>query len=169
MKIFLKIVISSIFLCSFFLSSCSGNYTDYAQSGTTETVKAQTFTLNDLSSESFSLSDFLGKKSVLLIFTTTWCPHCVAIIPDLKRIHGNYKDKNIEILAVYIRETASKVSEFKTTHALPYRILLDSNASIASLYNVRGVPAFVLVDKNGDIKYNGHNIPEKMIEQVTED
>lgn len=126
---------------------------------------AQAFTLNDLSGESFSLSDLSGKKSVLLIFTTTWCPHCVTIIPDLERIHGNYKDKNIEMLAVYIREPASRVGEFKAAHGLPYRVLLDSDSSVASLYNIRGVPTFVLVSRNGDIKYKGHDIPEKIMEQ----
>jgi peroxiredoxin len=164
-KMFLKIIIPSIFLCGLFLSSCSNNHADSAQSGAAGYGKAHAFTLNDVSGESFSLSDLSGKKSVLLVFTTTWCSHCVTIIPDLKRIYGTYKDKNIEILAVYIRESASKVSEFKAAHALPYKVLLDSDSSVAKKFNVRGVPTFVFVDKNGDIKYKGHDIPEKVIKQ----
>jgi peroxiredoxin len=167
--LFFQVFVSVIILCVFFLSSCSGNHTDSAQPGSPGHDKAHAFTLNDLSGESFSLSDLSGQKSALLIFTTTWCPQCVTAIPDLKRMHGNYQGKNLELLAIYIRESNSKVSEFKARYSLPYRALLDSDASVASLYNVRGVPTFVLMDKNGDIKYKGHNIPENIIEQVTGD
>ena len=43
---------------------------------------------------------------------------------------------------------------------------LDPNANVATLYNVGGVPTFVLIDKNGNIRYKGHDIPKDMIEQI---
>jgi peroxiredoxin len=165
---FFQVSVTVIILCVFFLSSCSGGNADSAQTGITVHDKAPGFALKDLSGESFSLSDFLGKKSVLVIFTTTWCPHCITIIPDLKRIHNDYHGKKLELIAIYIRESNSKVSAFKEKHNIPYRVLLDSDASVASLYNIRGVPTFVFVDKDGDIKYKGHDIPENIIEQETQ-
>ena len=158
-----KIFILAVVFCGFFLSSCSS---DSVKESVSNIVKAPDFTLKDLSATSVSLSDFSGKKGVFLIFTTTWCPHCVTVIPDLKNIYNSHKDKNLQMLAVYIKETNSNVSEFKLKHNITYKILLDSEAAIASLYNVKGVPTFVLVDKNGLIRYKGYDIPKDMIEQI---
>ena len=158
-----KIFILAVVFCGFFLSSCSR---DSVMESVSKIVKAPDFTLKDLSGTGVSLSDFSGKKGVLVIFTTTWCPHCITIIPDLKHIYSNYKDKDIQVLAVYINETNSNVSEFKSKHNIAYKILLDSKATVASLYDVKGVPTFVLVDKNGSIRYKGYEIPKNMLEQV---
>jgi peroxiredoxin len=165
---FFQVLVPVIMLSVLFLSSCSGGNADSAQTGIMVHDKAPGFMLKDLSGESFSLSDLSKKKSALLVFTTTWCSHCITIIPDLKRIYNDYQGKKLDLIAIYIKETNSKVSAFKEKHNIPYRLLLDSDASVASLYNIRGVPTFVFVDKDGDIKYKGHDIPENIIEQETQ-
>lgn len=160
---FILIIVS----CSFFMPSCSGNNEDSAQYKVMKSDKAPAFTLKDLSDMSVSLSDFSGEKGVFIVFTTTWCPDCITVIPDLKKIYDSYKDKNLQMFAIYIKESNSKVSEFKAGHGIAYKILLDSDAAVASLYNIRGVPTFVVLDKNGNIKYKGHSIPKNTIEQIT--
>jgi len=159
----IKIFILAVVFCGFFLSSCSSNS---AKTSAVKPDKAPDFTLKDLSGVSVSLSDFSGKKGVFIIFTTTWCPHCVTVIPDLKKVYNGSRNKNLHMVAVYIKESNSNVSEFKAEHGITYEILLDSDAAVASLYNVMGVPTFVLVDKNGNIRYKGHDIPKDTIERI---
>jgi peroxiredoxin len=113
-------------------------------------LSAPEFSLQDLSGKTWSLSNQKG-KAVLLVFTTTWCPWCVKDIPNLKKIHEKYKNRNFEFVAVYINESKQKVSSFAQKKALPYRVLLDPDGKIATKYGVRGVPTKVIVGKDGNV------------------
>jgi peroxiredoxin len=113
-------------------------------------VQALDFNLKDLSGTTHSLSDYKG-KTVLLNFTTTWCPYCIKDIPKLKQMYSNYKGKDFELIAIYIQESNQKVASFAQKYDLPYAILLDTEGMVARSYGVRGVPTKVLVNKNGTI------------------
>jgi peroxiredoxin len=43
------------------------------------------------------------------------------------------------------------VSEYANEHKLPYKVLLDTDGRVASMYGVRGVPTKVLINKDGTI------------------
>jgi peroxiredoxin len=112
--------------------------------------KALDFTLEDLDGNTVKLSDFKD-QGVLLVFTTTWCSFCRKEIPRLKQIYAKYKEKGLEIINIDIQESKDKVSAYTLKHKLPYTVLLDTDAKIASMYGVRGVPTQVLISKNGTI------------------
>ncbi len=111
---------------------------------------APDFTLKDLSGTAHLLSEYRG-KTVLLNFTTTWCPYCKKDIPNLKKMYDTYKDQGFELIAIYIQESDKKVASFAEHYELPYTVLLDPDGSVAQTYGVRGVPTKVLIDKNGTI------------------
>lgn len=138
-----------------------------AREGIAEGKKAQDFTLKDLKGNSFTLNSLFGEKILLLDFSTTWCPHCVTIIPALRNIHTNYED--VKVLAVYIRESKTTLEEFAKKHEIPYTILLDADGSVASKYGIRGVPTLILVDRAGIIRFRGHHIPEEIIKDIAKE
>jgi len=111
---------------------------------------APDFTLKDLSGKTMSLKDLRGKV-VLLDFTTTWCPYCKKDIPNLKKLFISMRDKNFELVSIFINESPKKVSAFAEKYSLPYTILLDEDAGVARAYGIRGVPTKVVVDKKGVI------------------
>jgi len=111
---------------------------------------APDFTLPDIHGNAVSLHTLRGKV-VLILFTTTWCPYCIKDIPNLKKIHAQYSDKDFELLAVYIQESQRKASSFAAKHSLPYTLLLDSTGQVARAYGVVGVPTKVLIGKDGKI------------------
>lgn len=157
----------SLLLCvtiSFLLTACRPTLVESARGGIAEGEKAQDFTLKDLKDNSISLSSFFGKKILLLDFSATWCPPCVAIIPTLKDIHANYKD--VEVVAVFIRESKQTMEKFVERHGIPYTILLDTDGSVASEYGIRGIPTVIIVDKDGIIRYKGHHISREVIEKI---
>lgn len=45
--------------------------------------KAGNFTLEGIDGEKVALSDLLSDKKVVLVFWTSWCPHCLAEIPHI--------------------------------------------------------------------------------------
>jgi peroxiredoxin len=116
--------------------------------------KAPDFVLTDLNGQKFRLSDYKGKKPVLLIFSTTWCTYCRAEIPHFKSLYDSYAKQGLEIVNIDIQESKEKVAKFVAKHELPYRTLLDEDGTVSGVYEVRGVPTMVLVDKNGMIAYH---------------
>lgn len=113
--------------------------------------KAPDFILKDLNGQKFRLSDYRGKKPVMIIFSTTWCSSCKSEIPHFKSLYAAYANKNIEIVNVGVQESKAKMSRFAAHYNLPYRVLLDEAGIVSGVYEIRGVPSLVLVDKKGFI------------------
>jgi len=116
---------------------------------TTIAEKAPDFVLTDLQGQKFRLSDHRGKRPVLIIFSTTWCTFCKAEIPHFKSLHATYAKQGLEVVNIDIQESQEKVSKFTAQNQLPYRVLLDRDGTVSGVYDVRGVPTMVLVDRNG--------------------
>ncbi|MBW6486214.1 MAG: redoxin family protein [Syntrophobacterales bacterium] len=113
--------------------------------------KAPDFILQDTNGKTFRLGDYKGKKPVMIIFSTTWCPTCISEVPYFKSLHAIYGKQGLEIVNVDVQESKAKASKFSTRHNLPYRVLTDESGIVSRFYGIRGVPSLVLVDKKGRI------------------
>lgn len=156
--------LAAVITFSIFLAACGSAKVESAKGEGPEREPAMDFTLKDLKGNSFSLSTFFGKRIVLLDFGATWCPYCVDAIPTLKAIHAGYKD--VKVVAVDIKESRQVVEQFAEKHKLPYTIVLDTDGAVASIYEVRGIPTVIVVDKKGIIRYKGHHISEEIIKDI---
>lgn len=112
--------------------------------------KAPDFTLADLDGKKFRLKDHLGKP-ILLIFSTTWCPSCVAEVPRFQRLYDKYGKSGLVMMNVNIMENKTKAESFARKHRLPYPTILDDKGDVAGIYRVRGVPSLVLINKEGQV------------------
>jgi peroxiredoxin len=148
------------------MAGCGIKEANSAKPAVPESQKAKDFTLTLLDGKTFSLSSLIGKKAVLLDFTTTWCPHCINIIPSMKDIYANYKNRGLEVTAIYVNEKRADVEEFSRKQSIPYMVLLDPDGAVASDYGIMGVPTIVVIDKSGTIRYKGYTIPKEVIEEV---
>jgi peroxiredoxin len=133
---------------------------------TTIEEKAPDFVLTDLQGQKFRLSDHRGKRPVLIIFSTTWCTFCKAEIPHFKALHATYAKQGLEIVNIDIQESQEKVSKFTAQNQLPYRVLLDQDGTVSGVYDVRGVPTMVLVDRNGLIVCRQCRTVETLLEPM---
>ena len=59
---------------------------------------APDFTIQD-AQRTISLHDLRGKV-VVLNFWATWCPPCVAALPEIQKFYGQYHSKGLEIVGV---------------------------------------------------------------------
>lgn len=133
------------------------------------TIKAADFTLPSLTGENISLSTYLGKKVILLVFGATWCPYCVKEIPELKEIDTAFKNKDFILLYIDIGESKKKVEAFAQEKALPYTVLLDEKSEVAQTYKVYGIPTGFLIDLKGKIAFKGgapHGVLSQKIEEL---
>lgn len=122
-------------------------------------IPAPDFSLQDLQGKTFKLHKQLGKP-VVIFFGATWCPSCRAEIPAYKAIYKKYAGQGLEVIYIDINEPAEKVARFAKNYSFPYLVLLDRDGSVASDYNIGGVPTLVLINKDGNIITISHRISD---------
>jgi len=130
------------------------------------TDKAPDFILTDTNGKTFRLSDYRGKKPVMIIFSTTWCPTCISEVPYFRSLYSKYSNQGLEIVNVDVQESKAKATKFSTRHNLPYRVLLDESGLVSGVYGVRGVPSLIMVDKKGFILCRECSQLEPLIEAI---
>lgn len=157
-KRFAAMVLCVSACCSVLLIPASGQGTGQS---------AAPFTLKDLSGNTYSLSDYSGKKPVLLFFWTTWCPYCLTKLRLMNREYEGLEKNGVALLAVNAGERRSSVERLVRNYGIRYTVLVDESSSATDDYRVIGVPTFVLIDREGRIRYKGNEYPESAIEELT--
>jgi peroxiredoxin len=119
--------------------------------------RAPDFSASTLDGRTVSLAEFHGQKKVVVGFWASWCRPCRQEMPVLiefyKKNHGASSD--FEILAVSIDQDIRDAADFATTQKLNFTVLLDPKNKVADAYQVDGIPAMFVIDKDGKIIY-GH-------------
>lgn len=108
------------------------------------------FTSEDVDGNKISLSDFRGKKPILLVFWATWCGYCAKELPDLKVFTQKYQDK-IKVMAVDSGEPKKTIRDYIQKEDANFLMLLDEDRKIWNQYFVRGTPSHFLIDKEGKV------------------
>ena len=67
------------------------------------------------------------------------------------------------MLGIDVQESKKKVSSFVEKNRINYPVALDSNADIARLYRVVGIPLNIVLDKKGVIRYKDNRPPSKEV------
>lgn len=115
------------------------------------------FTAVDVQGAAQALSKPNGQP-VVLAFWATWCPHCRSDVPFLKEVFAKYHAKGLRVLAVSVDRDAGAAKKFSEDQHLEYTVIAAaaqpnaSDASIPDLYEVRGIPAYYLIDAHGVIR-----------------
>ncbi len=118
-------------------------------------LNAPGFKAYDREGEAVSLDDLKG-KAVYIDVWATWCGPCIAEIPSLKSVEKDYHDADITFVSVSIDEQkdTEKWKTFVKDKALGGTQLMAEDAwksDIAQGYNIKGIPRFILIDKDGKI------------------
>jgi len=130
-----------------------------------ETKPAIPFTLSTTDSVQHKLQDYHG-KIVMLNFWADWCPSCRKEFPKMQQVYEKLKMQGFVILAVNSGQSWEHVSQIKEEFGLTFPVLVDEQAGVAKLYNVKGLPASYFIDENSMIQevYIGWIKEEKIIE-----
>ena len=112
---------------------------------------APDFMLHDLNGKSVRLRDLRGQV-VLINLWATWCPPCIAEMPDLAVVYNAHKSEGLVILGVNDQERPQTVMDFISHNPLPYPILLDTDSRVARAYRTNFLPASFLIDRRGVLR-----------------
>lgn len=114
---------------------------------------APDFSTRNMQGEQVKLADLRGQP-VVLNFWASWCAPCRAEMPTLQRLHEEYQDAGLQILAMNSTSSDSlpQVENFIAEHDLDLTALLDSDGTIAKLYQVSALPTTFFIDAGGAIQ-----------------
>lgn len=107
------------------------------------------FTGLTIGDDTVRLSDHSGKP-VWLMFNATWCSGCRAENPDVQAVYE--EQDGVEVLAVYLGETASVVGPYVDRVGLTYTHIVDPTTQLSAQYQVRAVPMHYFIDADGTVQ-----------------
>lgn len=101
-----------------------------------EGLQAPDFTLKNENGEKVSLTDFSGKKYVLLYFyPKDETPGCTTEACDFRDAHESFTNLNAAILGVS-PDGEKAHAKFIEKHGLPFSLLIDENHAVSEAYGV---------------------------------
>lgn len=110
---------------------------------------APDFSLTDMQGRQVSLSQYKGQV-VVLNFWATWCPPCREEMPSMEKLHRDYKEKGLVMLAVNVDENGRQAVEgFLQRQPYSFPILLDTQNVAQNTYGVFRFPESFIIDRNG--------------------
>ncbi len=129
------------------ISKLTASAVDTTQTG--PPTEAPDFELALFSGKTIKLSDFRGKKPVVLNFWASWCPPCREEAPVLSRISKEFGDR-VEFIGVAVNDSQQNAEKFMEEFDITYENGLDQ-ANIGGAYKITGIPETFWIDKDGNI------------------
>lgn len=108
------------------------------------------FSLPKLGGGTITLSEFRGKKPVVVDFWASWCPNCRRDMPNLNRFYEKYKDK-VEVIGVNLQESESTVGNFIASRNISFPIALDPSGQASRAFGIQYTNTHFLIDKEGNL------------------
>jgi peroxiredoxin len=124
---------------------------------------APLFELKGIDDKTYSLDQLKGKY-VVIHFAATWCPFCNAEAPFLEELSKNYRDKNVQVFIIDVKEDKDLVEKSLARFHFSFPVLLDTNGTVSAKYAPESVqPALarhevpiasnLIIDKEGKIRF----------------
>jgi len=120
------------------------------------------------SDKPLKLSDFRGKKFVLLEFWWIECPHCIAEVPRMKMLHMHFGD-TIQVITV-VKGERKKVEEFVKANEIKFPVGIDGKMQTFRDYAMKFVPFAYVINKKGTVVWQGspHYLDVERMENILE-
>jgi peroxiredoxin len=142
-------------------------------------TSAPEFSLPDTEGNLVSLSDYAGKKALLVIFMCNHCPYVKHVAGALKALSDQYIADGVGIVAIssndaenYPDDSPAAMAKEKAERGYQFAYLYDEDQSIAQAYAAACTPDFFLFDGEMKLAYRGQldsSRPENGIAVTGED
>lgn len=125
------------------------------------------FRYDTLDGGSAALSE-LGDKPVVLNFFASWCPSCIAEMPDFEAVHQAHAD-DVDFLGLALNDRPESAQALVTSTGVTYATGTD-DGRVYELFRGIGMPTTVFIDADGIVRqvHSGVLTEETLTERIDE-
>jgi peroxiredoxin len=119
------------------------------------------FKLRGIDGKTYSLGDFSGSKTLLVVFICNHCPYVKARIGDLVQLQSKFSTDELATIGInsndpnYENEGFDNMIKFGKEYKLNFPYLIDETQTIARSYGAVCTPDPFLFDDNRKLAYHG--------------
>ncbi len=143
------LIILSALLITFGLAGCLSFATPLPALDGVE--PAPDITLPTPDGDMIALSDYRGKV-IFLNFWGTYCPPCVAELPDIQNVYEALQDQDFVVIGLNVEEKPEKVKAFVSEHGITFPIIISPDATVNPLYQLKRMPTTWFIDRQGILR-----------------
>lgn len=107
------------------------------------------FTYEGFDGEQLQLSG-LGERPVVLNFFASWCPTCIAELPDFETVSQTFAD-DIQFLGLSVQDQPELSLELLAETGVTFPTGLDTPGQIFSQFGGLGMPTTVFITADGEV------------------
>src|SRR2546430_5916239 len=113
-------------------------------------------TLESLTGDSVALSQWIGKKPVIVEFWATWCPICAELLPRMEAAKQKFGDRaEFIVVAVAVNQSRNSVRRHLEQHPMPFMFLWDGNGAAVRAFQAPSTSYIAVLDSKGKVVYTG--------------
>lgn len=99
--------------------------------------KVPDFIVEDINGNSIQMSNYVGKKTMLVFFRFASCPLCTVRFVQLVQNYSEYAAKGLNIIAIF-ESSPEYIRRYVTDkRKVPFPIVADLDGELYELYNVK--------------------------------
>ncbi|MCM4167152.1 Thiol-disulfide oxidoreductase ResA [Arenibacter antarcticus] len=99
--------------------------------------------------ESLSLEKFRG-KAIFINVWATWCPPCIAEMPNINELYNELKDDNVEFIMLSVDDSFEKAKSFSERKGYDFEIYTP-NGPLPQMYHSNSIPTTYIIDAKGNL------------------
>lgn len=112
---------------------------------------APDFTGGTITGETFRLSDFRGRVTVINNFAS-WCGPCLLETPHLVEVFKAEQER-VMFIGLNMQEAEGEVIAYREEFDIPYPLVMDPDGRLTDIYRPIGLPTSWFLDEEGVVRY----------------
>jgi len=109
------------------------------------------FRVTTLDRRTIDSKELIGKKIVVIRFQASYCKPCAKESAALNRVTERYRDRDVEIVAIHVQDTAADTRRFVRAQHVTYPVALDPRLTLGNRFGFKGTPYTVVIDRKGEM------------------
>lgn len=97
-----------------------------------------------------SLSDFHGDRPLIVNFWASWCPPCVAEMPDIEQVHQQLAGQ-VNFLGINTQDGEEEARRLVGETGVTYPLAWDRQGEIFEAFGVFGMPSTFFISSDGRV------------------
>ncbi len=98
-------------------------------------------------------AESLQGKPWLINFWASWCPPCIAEMPDLNKAWEKLAPNNVGMLAINIGDDPEAIKAFLQKIPIDFPVLVGDTRGTLENWSVRGLPTTIVIDSRGKVVF----------------